>query len=306
MEIHTDLSELPWDTAIALGLFDGVHMAHRQVLSSAVAEQAHGLIPCALSFTTRHSRPVSKQGEQDILTQSLRNKRLEALGIRCLLLPDFDDIRSCTPERFVRWVLLGRSRGRFLSCGYDFRFGKNAAGDAELLTRLAAEVNAKTAILPPVIDDGQRVSSTRIRTLLRAGQIEEANRLLCEPYAFDFPVRQGKHLGHKWGFPTVNQEFPDQMLVPFYGVYLSEVSWQGKRYGGVTNIGVKPTIAGERRPLAETHIFGLSAELYGSPLEVRLLRLLRPERKFGSVEELRAAVTADMTKAKRLYGEVQK
>ncbi len=305
MEVKASLSEvLPWDTAIALGFFDGVHLAHRKVINAVVEQQQNGLTPCVLSFTTRCSRPVSKQGERDILTESIKCRRLEELGVRCLLLPDFEDIRGCTPDRFVRRVLLGRCRGKFLSCGYDFRFGRGACGDTNTLSRYAAEINAKVEIVPPVVDDGQRVCSTRIRTLLRAGDIEEANRLLVEPYAFDHPVVQGYHNGRVWGFPTINQEFPEAMLVPRYGVYVSRAYWDGQWYGGVTNVGVKPTVSGENRPLAETHLFGLDADMYGKSVEVQLLQFLRPEQKFPSVEDLRTQVEHDMAQAQSILNEI--
>ena len=191
---------------------------------------------------------------------------------------------------------MDKLHARRLSCGYNYTFGQGAAGDTGLLRRLCAEQGVELNICPRLERDGELVSSSTIRELLGAGRIPEANALLGYRYYILGEVIHGRSLGRTLGFPTLNQVLSRPCVVPAHGVYNS-VTWvRGKRYRSITNIGVKPTIEGERAPLAETYMLGAEGDFYGETARVELLEHTRPEQKFSSVEELREIVQRDISR----------
>lgn len=294
MVVYRKLTETDGETAVALGMFDGVHRGHREVIDRVAAQKQNGFIPTVLTFSTDHAQPARKRGTKKILTESLFFEVLESAGIDLVEIPPFEVIRELTPREFTEQVLSGILHAKAVVCGRDFRFGKNAAGDLTVLRKLCAELGIRVEDAPPLMEDGETVSSTRIRQCLLDGEIETANCLLGYPYSFNFEVAHGNELGRTVGFPTINQIFPEQYLVPRYGVYASYTYLEGKRYKSITNVGVKPTIKGNRHPLAETHIMGVDDHLYGQHIKVSLMKFIRPEKKFDSFEELSAEVHANI------------
>ena len=288
------------DTAVALGVFDGVHIGHQAVIGEAVNGREDGLLPVVFTFHMGRQRPVNKRGQDVILTDSLKQQKLSELGVETIYKIHFDEVREFAPEYFVREILAKSLRAKKIVCGYDFRFGKDAAGDCELLQRLCAELGVRAVVVPPMLDGGEPVSSTRIRHCLKSGDITGANRLLGYEYTIDMKVIDGLKNGRKLGFPTINQEFAPGQLVPRFGVYASHVLLDGKAYGGVTNIGVKPTIAGVRSPLAETFIIGIDRDLYGQHIPVSLFCFLRGERKFSGLDELSSTVKQNIETVKSM------
>lgn len=287
-------------TAVALGVFDGVHIGHQAVIGEAVNGREEGLLPAAFTFSMGRQKPVNKRGQEAILTDRLKQQKLSELGAEILYKIRFDEVREYSPERFVKEVLIGKLRAARVVCGYDFRFGKDAAGDSALLRSLCEESGTEAVIVPPMLDGGEPVSSTRIRHSLKNGDIAAANRLLGYEYTIDMRVIDGMKNGRKLGFPTINQEYSPGQLVPRFGVYASHVLLDGKIYGGVTNIGVKPTIAGERSPLAETFIIGVDRDLYGQHIPVSLFCFLRGERKFSGLDELSVTVKQNIETVKQM------
>lgn len=280
-------------TAVALGLFDGVHLGHRRVLEAAVQT---GLLPCAFTFTP--GTAAAKGAPGYIYGQAEKEMLLrERCGIRVICSPDFTDVCGMEGSDFAGDVLAGEMNAGFVCCGKDFRFGRNASCGAEELAELGKKYGFDTGTVEDVCLDGARVSSTEIRRLLLSGETERANRLLGEPYLILKQVVHGAQLGRTIGFPTINQIFEPGQLVPAFGVYASVTRTGGREYPSMTNIGVKPTVDYGGAPLAETYIHGFSGDLYGSSPEVRLLRFIRPEQRFGSVEELRAQIARDVQSA---------
>lgn len=279
--------------AVAIGVFDGVHLGHRAVLRHVL--EAERAVPVVLTFADS-PRALPKKAEA-LFTEEEKRRQLELLGIRELWEMEFGAVRELSPEQFVRQILRDAMQARTVCCGENFRFGYGGAGDAALLTALCEAEGIRVTVAPTLCVEGQPVSSSRIRALLREGELLQVNRLLGAPFTVTAPVRQGRHLGRTLGFPTVNQEWPQGVSLPRRGVYLSCVEVDGRVHTGVTNIGLRPTVDGTR-PTAETHIFGFDGELYGQTLSVRPIRFLREERRFESVEALQRQVTADLHTAR--------
>lgn len=302
MEIRHTLQKLNVHTSLALGVFDGVHIGHQAVIGEAACGGEDGLLSAVFTFDMKQMRPSRKEGQALILTDSLKQQKIAEMGISLLLDVPFETVRELSPKAFVRDVLYGRLSAKKVVCGYDFRFGKNAAGTPETLASLGKELGIEVLTVPPMMENGKAVSSTRIRYALMAGEIETANRLLGYPYTYDMPVTEGLKNGRKMGVPTINQEFAPGQLIPKFGVYASHVLLDGKTYLGMTNIGVKPTIDGVRSPLAETYIVGIDRDLYGRKVPVSLFAYLREEKKFSGLEELSAVVKGDIETIRSKYG----
>ncbi|MBQ6180783.1 MAG: riboflavin biosynthesis protein RibF [Ruminococcus sp.] len=284
-------------TAVALGLFDGVHLGHRAVISRPAEMASGGLVPTV--FTFRNTSLSFKQGRriEYIYTDSYKERLIRSLGIEDVISEDFSSLKDLSGEDFAGRILSERLCASCVVCGRDFRFGRNASCGITELAELGKRFGFTAELAEDVTADGENVSSNRIRELLSNGRPEKAAQLLGAEYTIYGKAVHGKQIGRTIDFPTVNQLFEAEQLVPLYGVYASAVNIDGREYRAVTNIGVKPTIEGERAPLAETHILGFTGDLYGETLEIRIKRFIRSERKFSSLDELKAQISADILKA---------
>lgn len=280
-------------TAVALGFFDGVHLGHRAVIQEVVSCCKEGLIPVTFTFTTTGCAPKRKQGAGLLQTTLQREQSLEALGVEYLVMPPFEGFMEMSPEEFAVDVLHTKLKARVVCCGKDFRFGKEAAGTAAYLREILEPLGTEVHIIPPVIVEGEVVSSTRIRECIAKGEVELANRLLGDEFCITGEVLHGKKLGRTIGFPTANQAFPTELQLPKLGVYETRALIGGTAYQAVTNVGLRPTVEGTAVPNAESYIIGFTGDLYGKEITVCFRRFLRPEQKFHSVEELRRQIDRD-------------
>ncbi|MBQ2626692.1 MAG: bifunctional riboflavin kinase/FAD synthetase, partial [Eubacterium sp.] len=181
--------------------------------------------------------------------------------------------------------------------GDDFRFGHHRAGDAAMLQKYGMHYGFSTQIVPAVYEGERDISSTWIREEIQKGRMEEAEKLLGRPYFLLGEVVHGRQLGRTLQIPTINQIPPQEKLLPPNGVYFSSTQIGGRTWNGITNIGTKPTVAGDQ-VTAETHLFGCSADLYGKEASVELLHYHRPEHRFSSVTELKEHMEADIRAAR--------
>lgn len=299
MKIYRDLDSIVEvsQTAIALGLFDGVHLGHRSVIKAALLQKENGLTPAVFTFCTHYASPSSKGKLEYICTDEDRLSLFESLGVEIVFMPEFSDIQGVTPEKFVSEILVKKFGAKFVSCGFNFHFGAKGAGNIDILKTECAACGITAEILAPLNRDDVPVSSTIIRGYLREGKIEKANELLGSPYFISGEVVRGNAIGHTIGFPTANQIIKPYRIVPKHGVYATTTTVDGVCYRSVTNIGIKPTISGQREPLSETHIIGFDGELYGKNIRVSFHSFLRPEVKFSGLEALKAQIALDKQNA---------
>ncbi len=283
------------DRAVALGVFDGVHLGHRRVLASTLGNQ--GLVSAVISFGD--GAAALKRDAVTLCSESYTASLFETIGIEEWFQADFAYYRDLSPEDFVEQVLVRQLSAKRVCCGFNFRFGKGGKGDTALLQTLCAAHGVEVVIADELRDDDGRISSDRIRRLIEAGEIETATRLLGHPFVIDTPVSHGQALGRTLDFPTANQPLPAGFVLPRFGVYMSTAVIDGNTYYGVTNIGVRPTVGAES-PLAETWFDEFDGDLYDRPLRVVLTRFLREEQRFDSVDELKAQILADRDRARAL------
>ena len=296
MKCYQDLQTPEGELAAALGSFDGLHLGHRQVIGNTLS--VPGLRPAVITFQQNPSVSLQKKPVPLLTTNEQKLALLKEMGVEVVYLLPFDRIRDMEPEDFVE-ALYRVCRVRALSCGFNFRFGKNGRGDAGLLKELCREKGIELSVTPPVSVAGETVSSTRIRACLEQGDVQQAGQLLGRPFGYDFEVTHGRQLGRTWGTPTINQPFPAGYVLPRFGVYASLVEVEGQKYYGVTNIGVKPTV-GSDCALSETWIPEFSGDLYGKKVPVELLDFIRPERKFDSLDQLKNEILENGVLARKI------
>ncbi len=281
------------NTAIALGCFDGIHIGHQAVIDALHSRQADRLDKAVFSFSDNLS---FKKGAEHIASFEDKCEILSEMGIGELILPSFASVKDDSPESFFEEILIGRLDAKILACGENYRFGKRASGDCDLLRKMCEDRGIQCIVVPYVMHNGEIVSSSRIREALKKGNVEDAAAMLGRPFSYCFEVRHGRKLGRQLGTPTINQHFPEGFLIPAYGVYASVTGIDGQNYPSVTNIGVKPTV-GSAAPLSETWIIGYNGDLYGRNIRVSLISFMRGERRFDSIDALKEAIHSDSVKS---------
>ena len=287
---------------LAIGFFDGVHLGHQQIIRQTVADaESHEAMAVVVTFDLHPNTVVAPERVPPLiysLPQKLR--AIESTGADTTLLLHFDEAFSRqSGEDFVRW--LGREFGHLTSIcvGSTFTFGHKRSGDVELLKRMGTEFKFNVHGLAAVALDGQVVSSTRIREMVRTGQFDLAAEMLGRPYALCGLVMKGDQLGRKLGFPTANLDVRG-MAIPPTGVYAAHV----RTHRAVVNIGYRPTVGSTTPELrVEAHLLDFKGDLYGEELEVSFVARLREETKFPSLDALKAQIAADIEKARRLFDE---
>lgn len=281
-------------SVLALGFFDGVHLAHRRLLD--LARDIATREELAFGVFTFSSDGNVKRGVSRIYTDKEKISLLEELGADFTVLAHFPSISGLSPEEFVSEVLVREAGAKIAVAGFNFRFGKGASGDCNDLARLLSIHGAQAFIADEIMLGERTVSSSLIRRLLTDGDIEEANRLLVRPYSLSGVVSHGDGRGRILGFPTLNTPLAPERVIPRLGVYRSEVVIDGVAYRSLTNVGKCPTL-GERAAHAETHLLDFSGTLYGEKINVSLFKFLRDEMVFEDAEDLKAQISRDIAAA---------
>ncbi len=292
--INGQLNIPPCPRSVALGLFDGLHPGHRQVILAAMQDIGDQVSRCVYTFDRATITTKTIAGE--LCTPEEEAALLTAMGVDELIRADFAAVCHLTPEEFVRQVLHEGLQAVKVTCGFNYRFGAKGAGDAALLTQLCADYGITVTVVPEVDVDGLPINSTAIRQAIADGEMVLARRLLGRPYCLRVPVTHGQKLGRRLGLPTINQGLPPYLCHPKFGVYASCVQIGSDVYPAVTNIGVRPTV-GADSPLAETYILGYEGDLYDTTPAVYPLHYLRPEQSFPTLEALKEQIQRDIQAA---------
>lgn len=296
MKIHHEIGERTGRgaPALAIGVFDGVHIGHRALLDTLRPYTAAGAQLAVLSFRNhplRHLRP--EQTPPAVLTLEERVDRLAAAGVAETYLVPFDERLAGTPAReFLEDVLIRRLCVRAVAVGVSFRFGAGRSGDIALAAEVFAAHGVAFHAVPHVLEGGERVSSTRVRSLLAAGDLAAVDRLLGEPYRLVGRVALGAGRGHDLGFPTANLELAPDLGLPPDGVYTTAVRYDGTAFDGLVSIGSNPTFDGAKRTV-EVWIKDFDRTIYGHTVTIESLRFLRGQQKFASVDELQRQMRRD-------------
>ena len=286
-------------TAVAIGYFDGVHKGHQMILGTAVdhAKQME-LHPAVFTFDMP-SRRAEGKGTKDLITARDKKRLIAENGIELFVSPSFESFCGLSGRDFVDKVLSRKClNAAVVVCGEDFRFGKDRQCGVSELKRYCGPYGIQVFAQEALVINGERVSSSRIKAELQKGEIETVNELLGYQYSVSGKVIHGNHKARELGFPTANIPFPEECVLPRKGVYISEVSINGENFRGITNIGTRPTLTEDSQPVVETHVIGISRDLYEADITVRLLSFVRPEMRFASVGELTQAVRQDIEQAR--------
>ncbi|MBR3037027.1 MAG: bifunctional riboflavin kinase/FAD synthetase [Lachnospiraceae bacterium] len=295
---NQDQFHIPFDTAVTIGKFDGLHRGHQLLIEKAQDCRKKGLKACFFTFdfsdffdTVRPSiltfdetvRFIEQHYEIDYLIRMPVTKAFFSLSYRT----------------FLQENLLDHLHMKRIICGDDFCFGHNRMGTPDVLKELSKELGYSVDIVPRIHYRDDVISSTRIRKDLTEGKIEDANACLGYLYSIEGEVVHGKKLGSRFGFPTANIVPQPEKYLPCFGVYAVKVRIDGKVYPGLANIGVKPTVTDEKKAVLEVHLFNQKLDLYGKKMTVEFLSFIRPEQKFGSEKELIAQIAKDAVCVKR-------
>ncbi|TKB08744.1 bifunctional riboflavin kinase/FAD synthetase [Desulforhopalus sp. IMCC35007] len=290
---------------VTIGNFDGVHIGHQQLFSTVVEKARRNKgTSIAITFDPHPLQVLLPGGIKLISNCEQKAELIEAAGIDVLVvIPFTKEFAKTSADVFVTDFLISTLRIKELVVGYDYAFGKGRGGNIDFLKKQGQQYGFPVTVVDAFYANDQLVSSTRIRELVKEGKMAAARELLGRNYQIRGTVQVGKQRGGKLiGFPTANLKFNKEDLVPHHGVYVAQVIYGGRCYGGILNIGYNPTF-GEELLVAETHIFDFNEDIYGKPIRVNLLKFLRGEVKFKGAADLAEQIAKDVVVAKQVLQE---
>ena len=308
LQVLDDATRAQAPCALVVGNFDGVHRGHQSVLNEAVATaRARGLSPCVLTFDPHPAAIVGTGAPPMLTTLERRAELMGELGVERLYVRPFDPaFASWEPDRFARDLVAGTLQARIVVVGQSFRFGARRAGDLALLQSLGSQLGFEVSVHATASDARGPFSSTRVREAIAAGDMAEAAEVLGRPHMLSGAVVHGDERGRTIGVPTANLDPVPEMLPPdgVYAVRVDQVEEDGSvgpLAAGVTNIGLRPTVDGQRRTI-ETYVLGFAGDLYDTRLRLHVVARLREERKFPSLDELKLQIARDCAAAREKLG----
>ena len=289
-------------TIYALGFFDGVHVGHQALLHACKAlADSRGWQAGVVTFVSHPDALVWGETPKLLNTTRQRCCMLKRYGMDAVVELTFDEALKTMPWRVFLELLKEKYGAAGFVCGEDFRFGYRGEGNATLLKEACEAWNMPCAVVPEQTLDGARISSTRIRSLIEAGEVEAANKLLGHPHVLSGTVVKGRQLGRTIGIPTANLLLPEGVVCPRFGVYACKAIVDGAEYLAVTNVGVRPTVSGEGVTV-EPWLLDFDGDLYGKTLTLHFYRFLRPEMRFASLDALAAEIRKNAEQTRKMLG----
>ncbi len=288
------------DTAVALGNFDGLHIAHMKIIRDCIATaKRRGIKSGVLLFEENTKSVAGKKPVRLITTNEQKLALLERESLDFVYIRRFtEEFMKKTPEEFVR-LLVKNLKVKLVCVGYDYRFGYKASGDVDTLRELGGKYGFEVIVTDKITVDGETVSSTLIRGLVRSGRVDEAVKFLGRRYTISGRVAEGLKNGRKMGLPTANVSFDPRMALPKEGVYAGLTELDGRRYKSVINVGRNLTFGAERLTV-ESHLIDFNENIYGRNVNVLFIKRLRGDIKFAGMEELKQQINMDIEATLRM------
>ncbi len=291
------------DTVVTIGNFDGVHLGHQKLINEClkIAENQN-LKTVVLSFYPHPRKVLNKNFEfNTVLTQGEKVDFLIKLGIDYFRKKPIDlEFLGYTPREFVEKILVKELSAKVVVVGEDFHFGSNRGADFNVLTEICNEYGIETVVVDLRLDNGEKISSTNIRTAIKNKNFKEATKLLGRNYSITGEVVSGKKLGRTIGVPTANILPENEKLLPPNGVYISKIAINGEIFLSVSNVGINPTVE-SKQLVVETNILDFDRDIYGEVVTVELLEFVRGEVKFENVEALKKQLHEDILSAREYF-----
>lgn len=298
---NTDDIRIPYPTAITMGMFDGVHRGHQYVIKTLIQRSKEMNLASAIVTFDPHPKLVLKNLHEEIKLLTTPEEKIDIINSfnpdYMIIIPFTLDFSRLTSDEFVEKFLIEKFNMKHLLVGYDHRFGRNRQGTFSDLMNLSKLLNFSVEQLKPVDFNGKKISSTKIRTLLAEGKVEEMPGYLGRYYSLSGKVIYGKGIGKQLGFPTANIDwgYPYKLL-PKFGVYLVKVTLSGNDYFGICNVGIKPTLP-SNQPTVEVYIFDFQENIYEKNIKIEFLTFIREEKNFGNLNELKKQIEKDVVAA---------
>lgn len=290
-------------SVVTIGKFDGNHIGHQKLFNIAQSLKETGMSAVILTFNQEISK-VSNFGKEFIFTSFEKETYEYPSGIDYVVECDFEDIKGLSPEEFAEKILHEKLHAKKVVVGTDFRFGKERKGNVKSLKELGNKLGFEVFAIEKVEYNGREVSSTYIKEEIKKGNMKAAADMMGEPFFVTGVVEEGKKLGNTIGFPTINFSVPKDKILPPDGVYAAKIKFDNeniKRYG-ITNVGIRPTVSQNGIRTIETNIFDFDKNVYGQRARVEFYDYIRPEKKFDSIEELRAEIDRNKQTVKKIFG----
>jgi len=302
--LNTDQFNGKKHTAVGLGMFDGLHIGHMELINKLIEQSRFNKLDSVIFTFKNHPENTIKKTLYTKLLTTERQKIeiLNKTGLDYVILQEFDEgFSHVMPEDFVREILVNKLGMKLAVAGFNYRFGYKGQGNVDLLKELGNKYNFDVIVIPPVMIDNELVSSTLIRNYISKGQMEKVFKLLGRYYSIDGTVEEGKRLGSELGFPTANIYPHTYVVLPMGGVYITKTIIDGKEYCSITNVGVNPTVENSRQVKLETHIINFNQDVYKREIEVFFIKRIREEKRFSSKEELAEQISEDLKQAVEFF-----
>ncbi|NLJ79187.1 MAG: bifunctional riboflavin kinase/FAD synthetase [Tissierellia bacterium] len=291
-------TERKYKTAVALGNFDGIHKGHKHLITNMVRSAKRRNLRSSILLFKNHTRDILGNNNIEkfnILTSNEQKlKIIEGLGVDIVYTMKFDrNIMRLTGKEFIEDIIIDKLNSQFITVGFDYKFGYKASGDSSYLKQIGLQKGLSIDIIEPIIADGEVISSTTIRGLIRDGNIRKANRFLGRNYMIEGRVIAGQNRGTGLGFPTANMKLSYNYVIPKSGVYKTYAIIGGRGYPCITSIGANPTFDDDEFKI-ETHILDFDQYIYDEGIQVELIDFIRENIRFNTVEDLKRQIEHDI------------